>query len=388
MSAASSVASPVASPGPAPVEVRRPAFRRPVWKIAMAVGTAALVVVLIGRSSQYEWQVGRFIESTNDAYLKADSTIIAPKVSGYMSVVLVDDNQHVEAGQVLARIDDRDFRANLDQATAKVAGAAAEIQHLEAQLAAQAAVIAQAQAGVVSAQASLELANIDNARYDEMARVGYGSEQQAQQASTHLREHGADLSRQEAALLAAQRQIDVLKTQRVLALADLEQARAVGQRAQLDVDYTTIVAPIAGTVGARTLRVGQFVQAGTQLMALVPLRSVYVVANFKETQLGQVRSGEPVTLHVDTFSHDTLRGYVDSVAPVSGLEFSLLPPDNATGNFTKIVQRIPVKIDLDPSQPLLGQLRPGMSVEAEIDTREASVAASSPGTETAALARH
>jgi membrane fusion protein (multidrug efflux system) len=337
-----------------------------------------MAIAAVGEAFRYEWTVGRFIESTNDAYLKADSTIIAPKVSGYVSEVLVNDNEHVEAGQILARIDDRDVRANLDQATAKVAGAVAEIDHLNAQLAAQDAIIAQAQAGVASVQATLDLADVDEVRYGEMARVGYGSEQQAQQAATRLRETRADLSRQRAGLLAAQRQIQVLRTQRALATAELEQARALERRAQLDVDYTSIVAPIAGTVGARSLRVGQFVQAGTQLMAVVPLHQVYVVANFKETQLGQVRSGQAATLHIDTFSRDKLRGHVDSLAPVSGLEFSLLPPDNATGNFTKIVQRIPVKIALDASEPLLGRLRPGMSVEADIDTRDDSAVGSAP----------
>jgi len=342
---------------------------RPVWKLVIPAGIAVVALAMLGLWSQYELEVGRYIESTNDAYVKADSTIIAPKVSGYISQVLVGDNQHVEAGQVIARIDERDFRANLDQASAKVAAASAEVDHLGAQLAAQQAVIAQARAGVASAQATLELAKLDDNRYDEMARVGYGSAQQAQQATTHLREHGADLNRQQAVLLAAERQIDVLKTQQELAVAELQQARAAEHKARLDVEYTTVVAPIAGTVGARSLRVGQFVQAGTQLMALVPLQQVYVVANFKETQLGRMHNGESVVLHVDTFAHDELRGHVDSLAPVSGLEFSLLPPDNATGNFTKIVQRIPVKIVLDAGQPRLGQLRPGMSVEADIDTR-------------------
>lgn len=342
---------------------------RQVWKLVLAGGVGVIALVALATWSRYEWKTGRFVESTNDAYVKADSTIIAPKVSGYIAQVLVQDNQHVQAGQVLARIDDRDFRANLDQASAKLAAADAEVDHLNAQLAEQEAIIAQAEAGVTSAQATLDLAKLDDTRYEEMAKVGYGSQQQAQQATTHLREHGADVNRQQAVLLAAKRQIDVLKTQQKLAAAQLQQARAVEHKAQLDVEYTTVVAPIDGTVGARSLRVGQFVQAGTQLMAVVPLQQVYVVANFKETQLGSMHGGQPVVLHVDTFADEELHGRVDSVAPVSGLEFSLLPSDNATGNFTKIVQRVPVKIVLDASQPELGQLRPGMSVEADVDTR-------------------
>ena len=200
----------------------------------------------------------------------------------------------------------------------------------------------------------------ERARYDDLMKSGSGTIQRAQQTDAALRASNAQLQHAKSGLVAAQRKVDVLTTQRAQATAQLEHARAVAEQATLNLSYTEITAPVDGTVGARSLRVGQFVQAGTQLMAVVPLDAVYVVANFKETQLTHVRAGQPVELHVDSFRNQTLRGHVDSLSPASGLEFALLPPDNATGNFTKIVQRVPVKIVLDDHR-LTGLLRPGMS---------------------------
>jgi membrane fusion protein (multidrug efflux system) len=202
-----------------------------------------------------------------------------------------------------------------------------------------------------------------------MAQIGYGSEEQADNASTDTREKAATLDRLQAAALSARQQVDVLTSQRQLAQAQLARAEAAMAEAELNLSYTTISAPIDGTVAARTVRVGQYVQAGTQLMALVPLQRVYVIANFKETQLTDVHPGQPVRIRVDTFPADDIRGHVETLAPATGLEFSLLPPDNATGNFTKIVQRIPVKIVFAADNGLAGRLRPGMSVDASIDTR-------------------
>jgi membrane fusion protein (multidrug efflux system) len=188
-----------------------------------------------------------------------------------------------------------------------------------------------------------------------------------------LRSQTAQLLQGKAGLAAANKKIEVLSTQRAQAVAQLDHARALEQQAALNLSYTQITAPVEGTVGARSLRVGQYVQAGTQLMAVVPLDAVYVVANFKETQLTHVRNGQPVELEVDSFQSTRLKGHVDSLAPASGLEFALLPPDNATGNFTKIVQRVPVKIVLD-DQSLNGLLRPGMSAEPTVNTKAAVVA--------------
>jgi membrane fusion protein (multidrug efflux system) len=339
------------------------------WVVTFA---AAAVLVLVVAGTLYYWRYARFIISTDDAYAQADSTILASRVSGYVSAAQVEDDQHVKAGQILARIDDRDYRATLDQSRADVQAAKADVTNLEAQLAQQDALIARARASVAASQAALDLAQINRTRAEKMAGIGFGSQQQSQEADAHAREQVADLQRDRAALATAEREVDVLRAKLDQARALSERSQAVERRAELDVEYTTIIAPIDGTVGARSLRVGQYVQAGTQLLAIVPLRDVYIIANFKETQLTQARSGQHVRLRVDTFPGVDLHGYVDNLAPATGLEFSLLPPDNATGNFTKIVQRVPVKIRLDAGQPLIGQLRPGMSVEAYIDTQPAA----------------
>jgi membrane fusion protein (multidrug efflux system) len=310
----------------------------------------------------------RYLESTDDAYVKADATIVSPKVSGYIAEVLVGDNEQVKAGQLLARIDDRDFSTALGQADADVAASEAAVRNLDAQLALQQPIIEQGAADVAAAEANLQFASEEQVRYDGLMKTGSGTLQRAQQTDAALREKIAMLQHGKSGLLAAQKKVDVLITERAKAVAQRDRARAVAHQMALNLSYTGIAAPVDGTVGARSLRVGQFVQAGTQLMAVVPLDAVYVVANFKETQLTNVRNGQPVEIRIDSFHGTKLRGHVDSLAPASGLEFALLPPDNATGNFTKIVQRVPVKITLD-DQRLTGLLRPGMSAEPTVDTK-------------------
>jgi membrane fusion protein (multidrug efflux system) len=336
-----------------------------------ALGTLAVLGLAAGTylGTEY-WRNGRFMVSTDDAYVQADNTLIAPRVSGYISDVLVADNQPVKAGQVLARIDARDYQTALRQATADRLAAEAEIGSIDAQLTLQASVIEQANQQVASADAALRFARQDHARYDSLSRTGAGTIQSEQQTESMLVQRTAALAQARAAYAAAKQQVDVLQASRVKAASQLEHYRAAEQQAQLNLGYTTITAPEDGIVGARTLRVGQYVQAGTQLMAVVPLDAVYIVANYKETQLTRVRPGQPVEISVDTFPDVTIHGHVDSVSPATGLQFALLPPDNATGNFTKIVQRLPVKIVLDRGFGE-GLLRPGMSVEPEIDTRGA-----------------
>lgn len=338
-----------------------------------------LIVAALVFGGRY-WVTGRFVEATDDAYVKADSSTIAPKVSGYVARVLIDDNQDVKAGQILAQINDADLRAAFDQATATVSAAAASIANLTAQLAAQASMIQQATANVSMAHAAMDLSARNEARRKQMARVGYGSDEQSDDASTDYLEKTSALKHQEAAVTSAQRQVNVLEAQRDLAKAQLARDDALRRQAALNLSYATIRAPIDGTVGARSIRVGQFVQAGTQLMELVPLRSVYVIANFKETQLTHMRAGQTVRLEVDSFPDTELQGTVASLAPASGLEFALLPPDNATGNFTKIVQRVPVKITIHENGPLTGRLRPGMSVDVAIDTKDAALPDRQPPT--------
>jgi len=346
----------------------RQAIKRAGLALAVALGIAGTGDFGYGYLTN-----GRYLESTDDAYVKADSTLVSPKVSGYLAQVLVGDNEQVKAGQLLARIDDRDFVTALNQAHADVAGAEAAVKNLDAQTGLQQPLIEQEIADVAAAEANLQFAQEEQTRYDGLMKSGSGTVQRAQQSDAALREKTAQLQHGKSGLIAAQRKVDVLATERAKAVAQLDHARAVEAQAALNLSYTKITAPVEGTVGARTLRVGQFVQAGTQLMAVVPLDAVYVVANFKETQLTHVRNGQPVEVRIDSFHGTKLKGHVDSLSPASGLEFALLPPDNATGNFTKIVQRVPVKIVLD-DHSLTGLLRPGMSAEPTINTKAAAVA--------------
>jgi membrane fusion protein (multidrug efflux system) len=340
--------------------------------LATRFGIGALIIAALSAGvifGHHYWTVGRFLESTNDAYVQADSSTIAPKVSGYVASVLVDDNQPVKAGQILALIDSRDLQTALDEADANVVAARASIVNLTAQLAVQQSLIKQADANVSVAKTARALAKRNEVRRLEMAKVGYGSDEQSDDASADFVEKASLVAREEAAAATARRQVEVLTAQEALAEAELAHALALRHQAALNLSYATIRAPIDGTVGARSVRVGQYVQAGTQLMELVPLSRTYVVANYKETQLTHMRAGQRAWITVDTFPQDKLAARVESLAPASGLEFSLLPPDNATGNFTKIVQRVPVKLLIDNDGQLLGRLRPGMSVTVRVDTK-------------------
>jgi membrane fusion protein (multidrug efflux system) len=335
-------------------------------------------VALLATASWYGWEywsVGRFLVSTDDAYVKADNTTIAPKVSGYLSVVDIADNEHVRAGQVLARIDDRDFKVALDQARADVAAAEAAVASKRAQLEVQQAVIDSARATLDVDTAAQVFTGQENKRYTDLAKTGYGTVQNAQNAQARDTGAVAAIARDKANLASAQKQVELLKAEIAQAIAAVGRAKALQRQAELNLSYTTIASPIDGVVGNRTLRVGQFVQAGTQLMSLVPSNGAYVIANFKETQLSHVRKGQTVDIDVDMFPGKTVRGHVDSLAPASGQEFALLPPDNATGNFTKVVQRIPVKIALDTAD---ADLRPGMSVIPSIQTKSSSATGSAP----------
>jgi len=345
-------------------------------KQLLIAGGGLLFIAAAAGYGNYYWTIGRFLVSTDDAYVQAHSVLISPKVSGYISEVPVDDNQAVKAGQVIARIDPRDYHTALDQARANVAAAQASIETLNQQIAQQRLVVEQDRQQVASDQAALVYSQQDYQRYTILAKDGYGSVQRAQQAQADIREKDATRQHDIAVVAAAEKQIGVFEAQLAQANAMLAQQQAMEHQAELNLSYTAITAPVDGTVGARTLRVGEYVQAGTQLMAVVPLQAVYIVANYKETQLTNVRPGQPATIDVDTFPGATIHGHVDSLAPASGQEFALLPPDNATGNFTKIVQRIPLKIVVDEDDPLVGKLRPGMSVEPTIDTKPATSAPS------------
>lgn len=353
-------------PSAAPAEPAKP--KHALRRIALA-GVALAALGGAGYWGHGYWTVGRFEVSTDDAYVKADSTTIAPKISGYIAEVLVRDNEPVKAGQILARIDDRDFRVALDQARADVEAARAAVASKQAQLDAQQSVIDTASATIAVDKANQTFAEQDYERYTNLAKTGYGSVQNQQAAQAKIDAARATTVRDTASLAAAQKQVELIRADLAQARATVAHDEAVQKQAELNLSYAAIAAPVDGTVGNRTLRVGQYVQAGTQLMAVVPLAGVYIVANYKETQLTDVHAGQPVDIEVDMFPGRTYHGHVDSLSPASGQEFALLPPDNATGNFTKVVQRIPVKIVLDGDAAEKGDLRPGMSVQPSIDTK-------------------
>jgi membrane fusion protein (multidrug efflux system) len=329
--------------------------RRP---IVSAIG-AMLLVSALGAGYVYLDYADRF-QSTDDAFIAARQSSLAPKVSGYITAVPVTDNQHVAAGDVIARIDDRDYRIALEQAEAQVAAARASIENIDAQLDVQQAQISANQAQVDQAQAALVFAEQQAARYEHLEQTGYGTVQNAQQYTSQLHQQQAALASAQATFKLAQRQLESLKAQRNSAVASLAQAQAQRDQAKLNLSYTTVTAAQPGRVVNLGAAVGQFAQPGTNLTMFVP-DQIWVTANFKEIQLDRMRPGEPVTLKIDAYPGRVIRGHVDSVQPGSGTAFSLLPAQNATGNYVKIVQRVPVKLIMDnpPTDVALG---PGMSV--------------------------
>jgi membrane fusion protein (multidrug efflux system) len=337
-------------------EGRKRRFRR---LVLLALGLLGALIVAAG--GYLYWDNARHFETTDDAFIAARQYAIAPKVSGYLAAVPVTDNQHVAAGDVIARIDDRDYRTALAQAEAQLAAARANIESIDAQIAVQQAQIAQSQAQVEQAQAGLVFAQQQAVRFETLAHSGAGSVQNAQQYDSQLRQQQATLKTAQAALVAAQRQVAALKAQRSTAEAQVAQATAQRHQARLNLSYTTVTAAQAGRVVNLSAAVGQYVSAGTDLTMFVP-DDIWVTANFKETQLDKMRPGEKVTLRIDAYPERLIRGHVASVQPGSGTAFSLLPAENATGNYVKIVQRVPVKVVMDdpPTDVALG---PGMSVD-------------------------
>lgn len=310
------------------------------------------------------------LERTDDAYIRADSVLVAPRLAGQIVEVAVQDNQKVKAGQLLARLDDSEFLAAQAAAQAKVAGALAELKNLEAGIQRQAAIITQAGATLRATEASLKYAQANAQRYLNLSNSGAGTQQERQRSEAELLGAQAARERDAAAQVAAARSLDVLKAQREMAQATLDSARAELRQADLNLSWTRIVAPQDGMVGQRSARVGAYVALGTPLMAVVPVDDLYVVANFRETQLARMTANQPVSIRVDSHPDVPFHGHLESLAPATGLSFSAIAPDNATGNFTKVVQRIPVKIRFDDNPDALQHLRVGMSVVVDVDVRE------------------
>jgi membrane fusion protein, multidrug efflux system len=315
------------------------------------------------------WAVGRFIESTDDAYVGGEVTVIAPKVSGLIAEVAVTDNQAVHAGDLLVKLDDRDYRAALAKAAGAVAAKEAGLANLDATRRLQESMIAQAEAELDSAEAEVARSRSDVERYRRLASDQYASLQRFQQADADNRKAIASADKARAALAAAQRRLDVIDTQKQEIQATLAQAVADHDLAQLNLGFTELRAPIDGTVGNRSARAGAYATVGGQLISLVPARGLWVDANFKESQLARIRPGLPASIEVDVLPGQVFHGQVASLAPATGAQFSVLPPENASGNFTKIVQRVPVRILLDGDASMLGSLRPGLSVTARVDER-------------------
>jgi len=345
-------------------EMRMPvASPPPLWPLGVAIIFAALFVVLvlwiIFRPRADVW--------TNDAYVTAHIALIAPRISGQVVSVEVDDNQQVKAGQVLVTLDPRDYETAVAEAQAAVERDKAEYADASATLARQPPLIEEQEGNAAAARARLAFAEHDARRFGNLAQTGAGTIQQQQQADTNLQQSRAQLQSALASLDAAKKQIDVIRAQQQSAKAAIMVDEARLTQAKLNLSYTGILAPLDGMVGQRAVQVGNVIAPGATLMAVVPLDQAYIVANYLEVDLLHVRAGQKVTIRLDAYRID-LKGTVDSIAPASGASFAPIQPNNATGNFTKIVQRLPVKITVDPNQPLAKLLRVGFSVETTIHT--------------------
>ncbi|MGY8632922.1 HlyD family secretion protein [Bradyrhizobium sp. 14AA] len=365
-----SAPSPVVAPAPPPKPTQRPAsslwsrFAIPLFAVIVALGFVALATLRFD-----EWVGNAVIQTTNDAYVRSELTRLASRVSGEVLTVAVTDFQRVKAGDLLIQIDPADYEAQVAQAEAAVAAAQAALDNLANQVELQYATIAQAQAARLSAEAMEVEAKQEQERQQSLSQTESGTRQRFEQAVAAYAKAQADVRASRAVIAAQQHQLEVLQGTRKQRAADLDASKATLASAKLKLGYTKILAPFDGVVGERQVQPGDYVNIGTNLINVVPLPKVYVIANYKETQLTHVAPGQPVEITVDGFPRERLRGRVERIAPATGAQVALLPPDNATGNFTKVVQRIPVRIQLDDNQQLTARLVPGMSVITSIDTR-------------------
>ncbi len=348
-----------------PSPLKNPKVR---WTLAIIgiVVAIALIIWLV-----YHLRVGRYLQDTNNAYLQADAVAVAPRINGYVTDVLVQDNQWVKAGQPLLRIDPRTYRATLDQAEAVIAVRQADIAAATAGVQGQQSSLLQARTQLVAASASLRFARAELARFTPLAASGADTHEHVESLRHDLERAQAQHDAAKAQIAGAQSQIEASQAQREQAEAGLKQAQADAAQARVAFEDTELRARIDGRVGNKTVQVGQFVAAGTRTMTVVPVAALYLSANFKETQVGLMRAGQPAEIKVDALPGTTLKGTVESISPGTGSQFALLPPQNATGNFTKVVQRVPVRIRVDAGAEARKVLVPGMSVEVTVDTRSA-----------------
>jgi membrane fusion protein (multidrug efflux system) len=338
-----------------------------IWRALVFIVALSILVIVTTRWNR--WQGGAGWQTTDDAFLQADLTPIAAKVPGYLTDVPVQDFQRVKAGQLIAQVYDNDYRATVAQAEASLASASAQAEALKAQIALQGANVDAAKAVVVSTGAALAQNGRDMVRQKTLLETGSSSTEATEKLATGRLQISAQLSQNHAQAEAAARQLGVLAAQEKQAEAAVAAARAALQLAQINLGYTRIVAPQDGVLAQRQVKPGQYVGVGTQITSLTPLPHVWVIANYKETQLTHMAVGEKAEVRVDTYPGHVLKGHVLAFAPGSGAQFALLPPDNATGNFTKVVQRVAVKIAIDDADGLADRLRPGLSVVARVDAR-------------------
>jgi membrane fusion protein (multidrug efflux system) len=359
-----------ATPPVAPAGTARPARLRRSREILLrlAILAAAGIIVAVFVTQWDRWVGASSRQVTDDAYVRGDITPLSAKVEGYVRRVAVNDFDRVKAGDPLVEIEDSDYQARVAQAEADLLGAEAAIENLKSRKALQHAQVAEAEDAIKATQADVERTRQEAARQRALLATTYGTQQRVEQANADERRFNATLARNQSELDAQRRQLAVLDTQELQLRADAKAKQAALDLAKINLGYTRIAAPVSGVVSERGVRDGQYVHAGTQVIAVVPLENVWVIANYKETQLTNVVVGQGAEIRVDTFPGSVIGAVVDSIAPASGSQFSLLPPDNATGNFTKVVQRIPVKLRLRADNPLAGRLRPGMSVIATILT--------------------
>jgi membrane fusion protein, multidrug efflux system len=346
----------------------RGAWRR--FAIPAIAILAALAFIAVATLRWDDWVAGAAVQTTNDAYVRAETTRLSTRVAGEVKVVAVQDYQRVKAGDLLVQIDPADYEAQVAQNEAAVDGAKAALDNLANQVELQYATIAQAEAQLSSAQAHQLEAQQEQDRQKTLSQTDAGTRQKLEQAVADFAKADADVHAARALIAAQKHQLEVLGGTKKQRAADVLGAQATLAQAKLKLGYTRIAAPFDGVVGEREVQPGDYVNIGSNLVDVVPLPDVYVIANYKETQLTRVAPGQPVEITVDSFPGQTLHGKVERISPASGSQFALLPPDNATGNFTKVIQRIPIRIALDKGQPLLERLLPGMSVVSRIHTED------------------
>ena len=331
---------------------------------ALAGGVVALALIAGGA---LWWGDKQHYEATDNAFIAADKVSIAPLIDGYVTQVLVDDNQPVQPGQLLVRIDPVSIRARLAQAQANAQALDAGVRAVDDKAKLEQAMIAQKSAGVASARAQADLAGAELNRYGQLASAGWSSTQRVQTARAAQSQASAAVDQAQATLAAERQAAASLGSARDQTQAQAAAARAAVDSARIDLSRTEIRSPTAGVVGAKGVRPGQYVRPGGTLMSIVPLAEAYVVANFKETQVSRLRIGQSVEIRADAFGKQTIKGRIDSFAPATGAEFALIPVENAVGNFTKITQRLPVRIAIERHQRLAGALRPGLSLKVKVD---------------------